>query len=124
MLIECHTCADYIEIHGRSVLPCFNCDASEEDCFLSTGFGVCNHCTRWNRKRCDVLEMNVLDCVSWACTRLEQERKDAEDELVHLQEKMAEKISKLQRLRRQEDLLKRRGLELLKLGEEQDIEEE
>ncbi|KAI1382609.1 uncharacterized protein F4822DRAFT_423015 [Hypoxylon trugodes] len=54
-----------------------------------------------------VTTINTLDHVSWAHTCLEQECKDAEDELVCLQEKMAEKISKLQR-----------GLELLKFGEE------
>ncbi|KAI1390927.1 uncharacterized protein F4822DRAFT_426777 [Hypoxylon trugodes] len=68
--------------------------------------------------------MNVLDHVSRARTHLEQKRKDAEDKLIRLQEKMAKKISKLQQLHRQEDLLKRRGLELLKLSKEQDTEEE
>ena len=122
---ERHTRADYIETHGRSALLCSNCDhLGEDDCFLAVGYEACSHCTRWNRKHCDVLEMNALDRVSQARTSLEQERKDAEDELVRLQEKMSEKISKLQRLRRQEDLLKKRGLELLRLGDEQDAEEE
>ncbi|KAI1093115.1 hypothetical protein F5B19DRAFT_491882, partial [Rostrohypoxylon terebratum] len=126
---ERHTRADFITVHGFPVLLCSNCHIlGESDCFLAVGYENCNHCVRWNRKHCDVSEMNALDRVSQARTRLEQERKDAEDELVRLQQeyqsKISEKIGKLQRLRRQEDLLKKRGLELLKQGDDLDAIEE
>ncbi|KAI1098770.1 hypothetical protein F4804DRAFT_113817 [Jackrogersella minutella] len=57
-----------------------------------------------------------------------KERREAEDELVRLQQelqsKISEKINKLQRLRRQEDLLKERGLQLVRQGEALDDPEE
>ncbi|KAI1445384.1 hypothetical protein F5Y02DRAFT_386927 [Annulohypoxylon stygium] len=123
--LERDTRARYIETHGLPVFLCSNCATrGEDDCFLASGYISCNHCTRAHRKGCDVVEMNSIDRVSKARSRLEQERKDAEDELLRLQSKVSENINKLQRLRRQEELLKKRGLELLKEGDDLDAAEE
>ncbi|KAI1086747.1 hypothetical protein F5B19DRAFT_119189 [Rostrohypoxylon terebratum] len=123
--LERDSCARYIETHGLPVFLCSNCtERGEDDCFLASGYVSCNHCTRSHRKGCDVVEMNSIDRVSKARSRLEQERRDAEDELLRLQTKVSENINKLQRLRRQEELLKKRGLELLKKGDDLDAAEE
>ncbi|KAI1439467.1 hypothetical protein F5Y02DRAFT_405706 [Annulohypoxylon stygium] len=115
--------ADYSERFGASVLLCSNCvSCREDDCFLLSGYSRYNHCIRHQRRKCDVLEMNSLERVSVARERIEKERREAEDELVRLQQelqsKISEKINKLQRLRRQEDLLKERGLQMVRNGDD------
>lgn len=113
--------ADSIERFGTAVFPCSSCvHFGEVACFLRSGVPSCNHCTRHQRLSCDVVKMNSLDRVDQERERLEKEQRDTEDEVLELQQKFQEELSrrigKIKRLRLQQDLLKKRATEMLKEG--------
>ncbi|RYP42431.1 hypothetical protein DL768_010340 [Monosporascus sp. mg162] len=72
--------------------------------------------------------MSSLENIGSERDRFQEERRAAEDELVELQrkfqEEMSKRINKLQRLRRQEDILKKKVLEILEEGHKLDQLEE
>ncbi|KAI1086153.1 hypothetical protein F5B19DRAFT_480289 [Rostrohypoxylon terebratum] len=123
----------YIESYGVSRLFCSSCTHfGEKSCFFATGLSACNNCTRKpHRTGCDVVTMNSLSGLSSELERLRLERQGAEDELLRLQkeindrqEGISERINRLQRLRRQEELVRTKALSILQREERLDKEEE
>ncbi|KAI1086011.1 hypothetical protein F5B19DRAFT_480716, partial [Rostrohypoxylon terebratum] len=138
--------ASRIELFGTRCLPCSNClSFGEESCYTFAGVLSCNHCTRRQRLSCDVLAMNTLSSLSSEFERLQRERREAEDELIRLQQEVSgkhdeflklqqdisgkqgeilQRLSKLQRLRRQEEIVRGKVGDILRAEEEIDREEE
>jgi hypothetical protein len=104
--------AERICATGFDMLPCSSCERNNRSCVLSSeeGSGRCSECVRRGVK-CDVEGIPVGD---WRSLAREEARLKAEEAAAF--QLMRDSMARVERLKKQQEFLKKKGVDMLRRG--------
>ncbi|EXK43533.1 hypothetical protein FOXG_18863 [Fusarium oxysporum f. sp. lycopersici 4287] len=108
---------DLINSESFQIMPYSYCCSHHLQCMMKPGNDVCEEYTRQDRP-CDGkgISLTEADCLVQAKKRIEAAEEATEEELLDLQRRLNERLSRLIRLRRQKRHIETRRQEMLEKG--------